>query len=218
MSFWGDEDQVGLEDAARDFGIGGAATDSAMSAIAAEHHARWYFLLAGLALITWFGIGVVRALVVAHAVAWGLRPERLRRPLVAGLAFSGVVIGLIGVSASTQLLRRQLGGIGILATLMLLILYLAAAVWIMDKLPHRSESWRDLLPGAALVAVGAQAIHLVVALYLAPRLGRSSELYGSLGAATVILLWLYLVARLIVAAAFLNAALWNDRSEAVPRA
>ena len=71
MSFWGDEDQVGLEDAARDFGIGGAATDSAMSAIAAEHHARWYFLLAGLALITWFGIGVVRALVVAHAVAWG---------------------------------------------------------------------------------------------------------------------------------------------------
>ena len=59
-----------------------------------------------------------------------------------------------------------------------------------------------------LVALGTQVIHLAVVLYLAPKIGRSSELYGALGAATVILLWLYLLARLIVAAAFLNAALW----------
>ena len=82
-------------------------------------------------------------------------------------------------------------------------------LWIMDKLPHRSDSWRDLLPGALLVAFGAQVIHLAVVLYLAPKIGRSSELYGALGAATVILLWLYLIARLIVASAFLNAALWH---------
>jgi uncharacterized BrkB/YihY/UPF0761 family membrane protein len=65
-----------------------------------------------------------------------------------------------------------------------------------------------------LVALGGQAIHLAVVLYLAPKLGRSSELYGALGAATVILLWLYLVARLLVAAAFLNAALWGSRNAA----
>lgn len=211
LSFWVDEDPDGLEAAAEDFGIGGAATQSAMNAIAEEHHARWYFLLAGIGLVLWFGIGVVRALMVAHAVAWGLRPERLRRPLVASLAFSGVVLGLIAVSSSTQALRKQLGGIGILLTLLLLVVYLGAAVWIMDKLPHRSESRRDLLPGAALLALGTQGIHLVVVLYLVPRLGRSSELYGALGAATVILLWLFLVARLIVAAAFLNAALWDER-------
>lgn len=211
LSFWVDEDPDGLEAAAEDFGIGGAATQSAMNAIAEEHHARWYFLLAGIGLVLWFGIGVVRALMVAHAVAWGLRPERLRRPLVASLAFSGVVLGLIAVSSSTQALRKQLGGIGILLTLLLLVVYLGAAVWIMDKLPHRGESRRDLLPGAALLALGTQGIHLVVVLYLVPRLGRSSELYGALGAATVILLWLFLVARLIVAAAFLNAALWDER-------
>ena len=83
----------------------------------------------------------------------------------------------------------------------------------MEKLPHRSTNWRDLLPGAVLVALGTQAIHLAVVLYLAPKIGRSSELYGALGAATVILLWLYLLARLMVAAAFLNAALWEARSE-----
>ena len=122
---------------------------------------------------------------------------------------------MIAVSSSTQTLRRQFGVTGFLLTLLLLAVYLAAAVWMMDKLPHRG-SWRDLWPGALLLALGTQAIHLVVALYLAPKLGRSSELYGALGAATVVLLWLYLLARLVVAGAFLNAALWEQKSVQPP--
>jgi uncharacterized BrkB/YihY/UPF0761 family membrane protein len=62
------------------------------------------------------------------------------------------------------------------------------------------------------VGVGLEALHLFTALYLVPRLGRSSELYGSLGAATVILLWLYICARLITLSAFLNATLWERRT------
>lgn len=216
LSFWVDEDRVGLQDAARNFGISGAATQSAMKAIAEEHHARWYFLLAGIVLLVWFGIGVIRALNVAHAVAWSLRPEKLRRPLFAGLAFSGIVIALIAVSASTQLLREEYGVTGLWVTIALVVFYLAAVLWIMDKLPHRSTSWRDLLPGALLVALGTEVIHLVVVLYLVPKLGHSSELYGALGSATVILLWLYLLARLLVAAAFLNAALWDRRTDGEP--
>jgi membrane protein len=213
LSFWVDEDRVGLQDAARDFGISGAATQSAMKAIAEQHHARWYFLLAGLVLLVWFGIGVIRALNVAHSIAWNLRPEKLRRPVFAGLAFSGIVTSLIVVSASTQYLREHYGGAGLWLTVSLLAFYLAVVLWIMDKLPHRSTSWRDLLPGALLVALGTEVIHLVVVLYLVPKLGHSSELYGALGTATVILLWLYLLARLLVAAAFLNAALWDHRTQ-----
>ena len=216
LSFWVDADRVAAQDAARHFGISAAATQSAMSAIAEEHHARWYFLLAGLVLLVWFGIGVVRALNVAHSVAWSLRPEKLRRPLVAGLAFSGIVTMLIVVSASTQYLREQYGGIGLWLTVSLVVFYLVAVLWIMDKLPHRSASWRDLLPGAVLVALGTEVIHIVVVLYLVPKLGHSSELYGALGTATVILLWLYLLARLVVAAAFLNAALWDHRTTGGP--
>jgi uncharacterized BrkB/YihY/UPF0761 family membrane protein len=214
LSLWVDADRAAAANAARDFGMGGAAVQSAMNAIAGQHHARWYFLLAGLVLVVWFGGGVVRALFVAHAVAWGMRPEKLRRPLAAGLVFSAIVVLLLTASISTQFLREQLGAVGLLLTLTLAGFYLAALLWIMDKLPHRSTSWRDLLPGALLVALGAQAIHLVVVLYLAPKIGRSSELYGALGAATVILLWLYLVARLIVAGAFLNAALWEHEDDA----
>jgi membrane protein len=72
--------------------------------------------------------------------------------------------------------------------------------------------WSALLPGAVLIALGVQGLHLFVALYLAPKLGRSSAIYGSLGAATVILLWLYIIARLFTLSAFLNAELWERRT------
>ena len=213
-SFWVDADQRGAADAAREFGMGGAAVQSAMDAIAEQHHARWYFLAAGIVLVVWFSMGVVRALNVAFSVAWGMRPEKLRRPVKAAVAFTGIVILLMAVTALTQFLREQLGAMGLLLTFGLLAFYLVGVLWIMEKLPHRGSDWRDLLPGALLVALGAQLIHLVVVLYLAPKIGRSSELYGTLGAATVLLLWLYLVARLVVAAAFLNAAIWEHRAGA----
>ena len=84
LSFWVDADRAGLEHAARDYGIGGAAASSAADAIATGAHARWYFLLVGLALLPWFGGGVVRAISVSHAIAWQLPPQKLRKPLLAG--------------------------------------------------------------------------------------------------------------------------------------
>ncbi len=213
LSFWVDADRLGAADAAHDFGMSGAAVQSAMEAIANQHHARWYFLGAGIVLVVWFSMGVVRALNVAFSVAWGLRPVKLRRPLTAAVVFTGIVILVMAATAATQFLREQLGGTGLLLTLLLLAFYIGCVLWIMDKLPHRGGSWRDQLPGAVLVGLGTQLIHLAVVLYLAPKIGRSSELYGALGAATVLLLWLYLVARLIVAAAFLNAALWEHHHE-----
>ncbi len=97
-------------------------------------------------------------------------------------------------------------------TLLLVVVYAAGAVWAMRLLPHGDAPWTALIPGAVLVGVGLQALHLFTVLYLVPRLGRSSELYGSLGAATVILLWLYIIARLFTLSAFLNATLWERRT------
>ena len=65
LSFWVDADRLGAADAAHDFGMSGAAVQSAMEAIANQHHARWYFLGAGIVLVVWFSMGVVRALNVA---------------------------------------------------------------------------------------------------------------------------------------------------------
>jgi membrane protein len=78
-------------------------------------------------------------------------------------------------------------------------------------LPRRAERWQELLPGALLVALGSQAVSVAVVFYFAPRIGRYSELYGALGTAAVLLVWLYVVARLITGGAFLNATLWERR-------
>jgi uncharacterized BrkB/YihY/UPF0761 family membrane protein len=60
------------------------------------------------------------------------------------------------------------------------------------------------------VAFGAVLSHALVEHYLAPKLGRSPNLYGAFGAATVVLVWLFIAARLIVAGMFLNATLWHE--------
>ncbi len=211
LSFWEGADPDGLEEAAQSLGMGAAAAQAASQAIAESSSSRWYFLVAGLALTSYFSLGVVRALRIAHALAWNVPLGRLRRPVHAAALFNGLALGLMLASTVTAWLRDALGVAGLVVTLAMLVVYAGVALWIMWLLPHADAPLRALLPGAVLIGVGTQGIHLFVVLYLVPRLGRSSELYGSLGAATVILLWLYVTARLIVAAAFLNATAWRRR-------
>jgi uncharacterized BrkB/YihY/UPF0761 family membrane protein len=92
------------------------------------------------------------------------------------------------------------------------------AVYAMWLLPNRATHPRELLPGAVLVAVGAQVIQIAVVFYFAPRLGRSEETYGAFGAAATILIWLYVISRLVTSAAFLNATLWSRRLERLGQA
>jgi uncharacterized BrkB/YihY/UPF0761 family membrane protein len=210
-SFWEVEDPEGLESSAEDFGLSESTARSMTEVIQDSSRSRWYFLIIGLWFLLWFAIGVVRALRVAHAVAWRTPRERFRRPVHAGFLFTFFALGIIVVSGASQWLREHTGVSGLVATLLIVALYSAGALEGMRLLPHQDVPWTAFIPGAILVGVGLQALHLFTALYLIPRLGRSSELYGSLGAATVILLWLYIIARLITLSAFLNATIWERR-------
>ena len=69
-----------------------------------------------------------------------------------------------------------------------------------------------MLPGALLFGIGVQALHIVTVVWIARSLESKSETYGALGAALTILLWAYLLGRLITASAALNVVLWGDRS------
>ena len=70
-----------------------------------------------------------------------------------------------------------------------------------------------LLPGALLVAIGFQVLHEVVVIYLVPKLEKLTSLYGSLGAATTIIFFVYLVATLVVASPILNSSLHEELLE-----
>lgn len=205
-----DYDRESVEEAADEFGIGATSVSSAAQAV--EGDWRVLALLSGVVLLLWFSIGVVRALRLSYSLAWGLeRPRGVRRPLHGALALNGLVVGGVLLFGLLAWLRETLGVGALLAAVALLALQVAFALFVMTLLPSRAESPRDLLPGAVLVAVGNQLVHVAVAFYFVPRLERSSEVYGALGTATVLLVWLYVVARLLTGAAFLNATLWERR-------
>jgi len=52
-------------------------------------------------------------------------------------------------------------------------------------------------------------LHVATQYYFAPKLARAPALYGSLGTAATLLLAIFLISRVVVASAFLNATLWR---------
>jgi uncharacterized BrkB/YihY/UPF0761 family membrane protein len=211
LSFWIAYDETSVEEAAEEFGIGAAAIASAENAVETSSSNRIVLLVAGLVLLAWCSVFFVKALQLAYALAWDVERPRMRRPLHAVLVFNGLVLGAT-VGAVVLAWLREAVGLGALAGVLgTLALSTGLALVVMRLLPNRAEHWQDLLPGALLLAVGTQLIHVAVVFYFAPKLGRSSELYGVLGLSAVLLVWLYVLARLVTGAAFLNATIWERR-------
>jgi uncharacterized BrkB/YihY/UPF0761 family membrane protein len=202
-------DPDGLEAAARNFGISAAAAHAGAEALQSGDRSAVLLLLFGLVLLAWFTIGAVRALVLAYAIAWELEPPRIRRPHRVIVAFNGLFVLAVLSSVGEQWLEARIGAAALLGALLSLALTTAIALYAMWLLPHRATHPRELLPGALLVSVGHQIVQIVVIFYFAPRLGRSEETYGAFGTAATMLVWLYVVGRLITGAAFLNATLWR---------
>jgi uncharacterized BrkB/YihY/UPF0761 family membrane protein len=211
LGFWVDANEDSVQDAAKEFGIGAAAVASAADAVETNSSNRILLLLTGLILLAWFSLAFVRALQLAYSLAWAVPRPRLHHPLHAVLLFNGLVLTVAVASAGLAWLRQELGLVGIIGLVLTIAYQAGVALLIMWLLPRRTERWQDLVPGAVLVAAGSQVISLAVVYYFAPKIGRSSELYGTLGAASVLLVWLYLIARLIMSGAFLNATLWERR-------
>jgi len=99
----------------------------------------------------------------------------------------------------------------LLGTLLTLALTTGVALVAMWLLPDCATDVRELLPGTLLMTVGHQLVQSAVIFYFAPRLGQSEETYGAFGTAATMLVWLYVLSRLVTGVAFLNATLWARR-------
>jgi uncharacterized BrkB/YihY/UPF0761 family membrane protein len=214
LSFWSEQDPDELESAARSFGVGAAAAQAASEALQIGNRNALLVLVFGLVLLAWFTLGAVRALVLAHALAWQLNPPQIRRPHRVVAVFNGLFVLTILSSAVETWLEAQLGRLALLGLAFTLAVGIAIALYVMWLLPHRAKHPRELLPGALLVSIGNQLVQVAVIFYFAPRLGRSEETYGAFGTAATMLIWLYVLSRLVTVAAFLNATLWDRRRRA----
>ena len=212
LGLWAAEDPGSVENSAREFGIGAAAAETIASDLSGSAPSRSSLLALGLVLTLWFSLGAVRALRLAAAIAWQLKPTRVARPFHAVVAFNGLFLANVAAAAVLALVRDALG-LGVAAAALTLVAVPTATAYAAIRLlPRRSDDWRDLLPGAILVGIGTQGLQVAMVVYFAPKLESSSQLYGALGVAVTILVYLYVVARLVSISLFLDAALWERRA------
>ena len=209
LSFWSELNPDGLEHASREFGVSAAAAHSAAAALQNGDRNIVILFGTGIVLLAWFTLGALRALVLAYSLAWQLEPRRIRQPLYAIAMFNLIFLLHALASGGVAWLYEQVGGMALFSVITTLAVDTAIILWAMWLLPRRAKHPRELLPGAFLVAVGVQLIQVAVIVYFAPRLGRSEEAYGAFGVAATMLVWLYVISRLITGAAFLNATLWS---------
>jgi uncharacterized BrkB/YihY/UPF0761 family membrane protein len=166
----------------------------------------------GIVLMLYAATSLVRALRVAHVLAWE-EPFRRRPGLPRdGAIFSGAILATLAAETALTYLRRREPALSLVAITVSFGVAGGAWLGLSLLLPHGDANWRALLPGAGLVALGHAVLQIATIYYFAPKLARAPALYGALGSAATLLLWLFLVARLLVAAAFLNATLWRRQA------
>jgi uncharacterized BrkB/YihY/UPF0761 family membrane protein len=157
---------------------------------------------------------VLRALIAAHRLVWGhVRSAAPKATPVATLRLLGLLLSLLVISGLASAVRAWSGGAGVVSTLLITLPY--AGVWLLVslRLPHRGSSWTALIPGALLFGLGTELLHAVTAYVIAPYAINKQGTYGALGLAAALLLGLFLLCRLIVSGAVLNATLWERRSD-----
>ena len=156
---------------------------------------------------------LLKTLYVVHWLIW-----RVHRVMPAGLVPRLALIGftlvasLLGVAANE--VRNSWGIAGtVIAILMISALSFALWWWVSWKLPHAPVPARALIPGAVLMAVGVEVLHVLTTYWIGHLVARKANTYGAVGIALAVLLWVYLLGRIIVGSAGLNAALWHRRED-----
>jgi hypothetical protein len=196
-------------------GLTDALASTVATAAKQSESGRWWLLLSGAFLFLWFSYGLLRALRLVHAAAWRVVAPPLAHVVTPLAAVVAAPLAVAAVTAAAGWVRSHAARpVGFLVTLSLCLLFGLVWLWISTKLPAaRGADWTAFLPGAALFAVGLEALHLFTVYYLQTKLANASELYGVLGLATTALFYFFLIGRGVVWAAEVNAIVWEVRCE-----
>ena len=204
-------DPAEAEELARDFGVSAFITGSVSQALEASGRGRWLALVIGLLALAWASRSLAVALRSVHAIAWNIRPvPPITWSARAVLAVTGLMAGLAFVLPTVNWIRERSFGLGLLG--MVGAIVAIAVLWIVvtSMLPRPDDvPVRALAPGALLVGVVVELLHLVSLVYLPGKFDRASTAYGSLGVAIVALAWLYFSGRAVVAGSVLNVTMWE---------
>jgi uncharacterized BrkB/YihY/UPF0761 family membrane protein len=200
-------------ESAKGLGLGGLVSGSI--AQAAKSSNRWYALVIGIPILLWVTRSLLRALITVHRLVWGEGRGTAPKPTPAAtLRLLALLLGYLVVSTLMRAVQVHSTVGGLLFTLLDWSVF--AGLWLLIELqmPHRGTPWRALVPGAILFGVGIQLLGAVTSYLIVPWAEGKQGTYGALGLAAALLLGLFLISRLMVATAVLNATLWERRTRA----
>jgi uncharacterized BrkB/YihY/UPF0761 family membrane protein len=210
LGFAADASSESPEEAAESLGLEGLISSSIANA--ANSPNRWYALLIGIPVLIWATRSLLRVLIGAHRLVWtDARTGAPKPKLVAALRLLALLLCFGVVSAGASALRAWSPGPGVLATLIAIVPYAGLWLLISVRLPHGDAPWTALIPGALGFGAGIQLLQIVIAYVITPWALAKQGTYGALGVAAALLVGLFLISRLIVGAAVVNATLWERR-------
>jgi uncharacterized BrkB/YihY/UPF0761 family membrane protein len=158
---------------------------------------------------------LVKALFIVHWLVWRIpraKPSGMRPGLVA----IGIALVLTILSIGANDVRQHVGTLGsIIAILIVTGAAFGTWWWASLRLPHAPVPATSLIPGSVLMAIGVDVLHLLTTYGIAPYVARKSNTYGAVGIALAVLLWVYVLGRIVVGSAGLNATLWHRGQESL---
>ncbi len=193
-------------------GMGGIAADSVTESVRVSSGSRFVALGIALFALYFTAIALARALRIAHALAWEDPVAPMKRTWRAALVVIGASLGLSLALGIVSRLHDRSIATALAGWFVALVVYIAVWLVLSVLLPHRDAPWTALIPGALFVGIGMQVLHIVTVVYLSHKLSSASKLYGPMGSAVAILLWAYLLGRITVSSAVLNATLRRRHS------
>lgn len=169
-------------------------------------------LLVG-ALITFYGgLGIANATQDAMNRVWsvphhsrpGFFPRILRSLALIGMLGLGILFTTVlgAVSAASGNVNGELRIATALAAFGFNILLFAIAFKVLTA---HAVSWNDVLPGAMVAAFGYGVLQAIGTTLVTQQLKGASQTYGVFAAVIGLLLWIFLVARVTIYAAEINA-------------
>jgi len=214
LGFLANSNASSPESASKSMGFSGTILTTMDKVGTQAAHGRWLTLAIGLWALLLAMRSLIKSLRIVHILAWDLERKRSAKTVKSVFAGVGIFVAIMAFAALGSWLRDRTPGGGVFMSIFLGVSWGAIWLGVQSLLPRAvGVTWKDLLPGAILFGLAAEGLHAATVFYMAGRVSRMASMYGPLGVAAVMLLWLFIVARSIVAAAMLNATLWNRRQQ-----
>jgi uncharacterized BrkB/YihY/UPF0761 family membrane protein len=204
-------------DLARQAGVGGLVAKAVGGAADLSGFSRVTALLVGLAALILGTRSLVKVLRIVHALIWGVVPPKHQSTTTPMLAVLGLTTVVFVVAILIDELRQQSFLLGLLGIIVASLFPFSVALGASIVLPRQPTRWPDLVPGALFLTFGVLVLHIITVYWIAHEVESKTDTYGAIGAALALLLWSYLLGRLVTASAVISASMWQRRQERAER-